>query len=418
MLKKNTKVKKFLTNTSLSFIIVALSIFAILTCAKKQVIAQQVAKKTITLWHAYRADEKKALEEVAAVYNSSQNKITLNLLAVPYDAFPDKITAAVPQGKGPDLFIFAHDRVGDWAESKVIEPIDFWIDDTLKKRFFPQTITPLVYRKSLYGLPVAFKTPVLFYNKAIIQNPPTTTDELIATAKKFTNKAEKKYGLVYEYTKFYYHSAWLFGFGGSIFDAQGKLSLNSAGTASSLKFVQDLRNKHQIVPQEVTGALVTSLFNEGKAAMVINGPWFRAELKQGLNYGVANLPTISSTKKPSTPFMGSEGILMSAKSNNKEDAFTVMTYLTDTQSAKTRLHTGKQTVANINAYQGEVDPMIQVFKTQLDKSVPMPNTPSMFQVWSPADNAINKIVNGGSDATSTLSQTHAQIEQSIKSSRR
>ena len=38
--------------------------------------------------------------------------VQIETLAVPYQAFADRITAAVPRGKGPDLFIFAHDRIG------------------------------------------------------------------------------------------------------------------------------------------------------------------------------------------------------------------------------------------------------------------------------------------------------------------
>src|SRR5687767_12672842 len=75
------------------------------------------AKTTITLWHAYRGKEKQALEQVAATFNKKQGEIEVTLVPIPYDAFPDKVTAAVPRGKGPDLFIFAQDRVGDWAAS-------------------------------------------------------------------------------------------------------------------------------------------------------------------------------------------------------------------------------------------------------------------------------------------------------------
>ena len=33
----------------------------------------------------------------------------------------DKLAVAVPRGNGPDLFIFAHDRLGDWATSGLLE---------------------------------------------------------------------------------------------------------------------------------------------------------------------------------------------------------------------------------------------------------------------------------------------------------
>ncbi len=378
----------------------------------------QAEKTQVVLWHAYRGDERKALEQVVETFNASHARIDVKLLAVPFDAFPDKITNAIPQGKGPDIFIFAHDRIGNWAESKVITPIDFWADDDVLERFMPQTMKPLTYRRKLYGLPMAFKSTVLFYNKDLIQTPPKTTDEMIALAKKFTNKETKSYGLVYEFANFYMHAAWFHGFGARVFDSDGNVTLNTPAAAASFQFAQDLRNKYGIVPQESTSVLVTSLFNEGKAAMVINGPWFRAELKEGLNYGVAPLPVVSATNQPARPFMGSEAVLMSAKSEHQEEAFTVMTYLTDVDAAVVRMNVGKQPVATAAAYASMTDPMIKVFREQLENSVPMPNTPQMLLVWSPVTNALNAVVTGGSPPARELAKAQEEIEKNIAAARR
>ena len=57
--------------------------------------------KNITLWHAYRAKERKALEKVVKKYEKAE-KIKINLLAIPYDAFDKKLTASntnvIPRG--------------------------------------------------------------------------------------------------------------------------------------------------------------------------------------------------------------------------------------------------------------------------------------------------------------------------------
>ncbi len=68
------------------------------------------------VWHGYRGGEKAAFEKVADTFNKANaGKIKVSTLAVPYDAFADKITAAVPRGKGPNVFIFAQDRLGGWV---------------------------------------------------------------------------------------------------------------------------------------------------------------------------------------------------------------------------------------------------------------------------------------------------------------
>ena len=71
----------------------------------------------IVLWHAYNGDERMALEVTGAAWNTAHPDRELTLVAVPYDAFADKLSSAIPRGNGPDLFIYPPDRVGDWADA-------------------------------------------------------------------------------------------------------------------------------------------------------------------------------------------------------------------------------------------------------------------------------------------------------------
>src|SRR3989454_12432889 len=127
----------------------------------------------IVVWHAYRAGEKSALEKVAAAYNSSHPSTKVSTLAVPYDAFADKISAAVPRGKGPDVFIYAQDRLGRWIEAgNTLEPIDFFLDPETKARFIPTTMDAKTYKGTGYGLPPNYNSITPIYNKELLTAPP------------------------------------------------------------------------------------------------------------------------------------------------------------------------------------------------------------------------------------------------------
>ena len=196
--------------------------------------ASQAAE--LVVWHAYRGAEKTAIEKVAKLYETkmASQGLKVTTLAIPYDAYADKITASVPRGKGPDVFIYAQDRLGGWIESgKTVEPIGFFMDEATQKQFLPGMLDAMTYKGTVYGLPLNYKSITLIYNKALVKTPPKTSTELVKLAKSLTNADSGRYGLAYWYTNFYFHAALMNAFGGSVFDKDGKLILNSKQTIAS-----------------------------------------------------------------------------------------------------------------------------------------------------------------------------------------
>lgn len=377
------------------------------------------AETEIVLWHSYRAEEKSALEKVVAEYNKANTgKFKVTTLAVPYDAFADKITATVPRGKGPDLFIFAQDRLGGWIEAgNTIEPIDFFLDDALKQRFIPTTMQAMTYRGTVYGLPLNYKNIALIYNKKLVPTPPKTTGELVALSKKLTDKKAGRFGLAYSYGDFYYHAALMNGFGGGVFDAKFNPTLNSKENVQSIDYLLKWIEKDGILPAEPSTALITSLFNDGKAGIVFSGPWFLGEIAKGIDYGITTLPTIDEAGgKPMRPWMTVEGVYVTAPSKNKEAAFEFAKFLTQTSSAKVLALEGRQSPANTEVYSdAEVskDPQLKAFRDQVNVAVPMPNVPEMTMVWSPATTAMNAILKKTSSPKAALDKAQQQVAKDV-----
>jgi len=374
----------------------------------------------IVVWHAYRAEEKAALEKVAAAFNASPaakgNKVTT--LAVPYDAFADKISAAVPRGKGPDIFIYAQDRLGGWIEAgNTVEPIDFFLDKETRARYIPTTLEAMTYRGTTYGLPLNFKVITMIYNKKLVTTPPKTSTELVATAKKLTNKAAGKFGLAYSFADFYYHAALLNGFGGRVFDPGVKPVLNNPQNVQSLEYMLKWFKKDQIMPAEPSTALITSLFNGGKAAIVFSGPWFLGEIAKGVDYGLAPLPTIvEAGGKPMRPWLTVEGVYVAAPSKNKDAAYEFAKYLTDVGAGKVLALEGRQTPANKTVYSDPKvsgDPVLAAFRKQVEVAIPMPNVPEMTMVWSPATTAMNTITKGAATPKAAMDAAQKEVEQRI-----
>jgi len=372
------------------------------------------ARVELLLWHSYRGEEKKALEALADRYNEAGRGATLKALAIPFDALNDKITAAVPRGHGPDLFIFAHNMIGPWADAGIVEPVGAWAEEKLLDRFVESTVKSLVYKGDLYGLPLAFKSVALYVNKGITTTLPRTLDELVTAAKAARDEKAGVYGIVYDALKLYTNAPWLHAFGASIVDDAGLPAFATPEAVRAVAFARSLMHEHKVLPEETSTHLATTLFNTGKAAYMVSGPWFLAEKAEGVDFTVTPLP--SQDGRPAAPLMGSEAVMLSAKSKNKRPAFDAMEFLTDDASARLRWKTSRQTVANEAVYEDaevKADAVTAAFRAQLDQSVPMSSSPRMQAIWSEADRALHRAIKGDVDPLEALTEASKRIKDDI-----
>jgi arabinogalactan oligomer/maltooligosaccharide transport system substrate-binding protein len=175
--------------------------------------------------------------------------------------------------------------------------------------------------------------------------------------------------------------------------------------------------KDQIMPAEPSTALITSLFNGGKAAIVFSGPWFLGEIAKGVDYALAPLPTIvEAGGKPMRPWITVEGVYVAAPSKNKDAAYEFAKYLTDVAAGKVLALEGRQTPANKTVYSDPKvsgDPVLAAFRKQVEVAVPMPNVPEMTMVWSPATTAMNTITKGAATPKAAMDAAQKEVEQRI-----
>ncbi|MFZ9887507.1 MAG: extracellular solute-binding protein [Myxococcota bacterium] len=379
----------------------------------------------VVLWHPYRATEALAIEQWAQRVNETERDFRLKLLKVPYDAFLDKITNAIPRNKGPDVFIAAHDNIGGWAEAKTIAPLDDVVDRRLLSGLHDGLLPAVIYKDSVYGIPLAFKSVALWRNTKLVPDAPATMSQLIDDARRHTGGGS--YGLVYENRLLYFHAGLMFGFGGGLFDERGRPALSSTANAMSVRFAAHLANDLKLVPQEVSGTLLSALFNEGKAAYIITGPWSLGELDaDGLEYAVSPLPALdvrgdgfeAPAGQHMRPLLSVDAVMVSGRTEKRELAVRVARMLAAAEASELRLTVGLQPVAWKDAWQkldnSNVSPrnaqVLRAFQEQLAFAIPSPNTPAMKAMWSPGDLAIGKAIGQGIDPAETLAEAQAKLE--------
>ncbi|MGC4001374.1 MAG: extracellular solute-binding protein [Anaeromyxobacter sp.] len=357
------------------------------------------AAPEVVVWCAFRAQERAAFEKVVASYNARpEAKAQVRVVAVPFDAFSDKISAAVPRGKGPDIFIYPQDRLGGWVDTgNTVEPIDFYVTDEVRARFPAPALAALTYRGQLWGLPLNYKALALIYNRKLLPQPPRTTAELEALARKLTRKSAGRYAFAFPYGEPYYYAPLINGFEGGVLDAKGQATLDLPGNVKAFELLMRWKRAGWL-PEEASPSLITSLMNEGKLAMAFSGPWMLSEIAPEVDVGVAPLPSLSEHGgKPMRPWVTVEGAYVSAGSANKEAAFDFISYLTDLEAARVMALQGRECPVNSQVWQDEAvgqDPVLSVFHRQGEVGVPMPNLAEMTLMWPRLTKAGGEILRG------------------------
>ena len=202
----------------------------------------------ITLWHAYRGAEEEALDAAAEAW-TAESGVSVKMVAVPFGAFDSKLETAIPRGNGPDLFIAGHSQLGKWLAMDLVEATPS-VDST---GFRPGLVDVLTVDGATYGLPLAVKSIVLLYDPSVVDEPPATTDELLALAREHTGGG--RYGLAYQAAEPYFHAAWMHAFGAAAYDPEGGVHLDSPAHIAALRVrAGGWRSTRAFVPTQLTGS--------------------------------------------------------------------------------------------------------------------------------------------------------------------
>ncbi|MFT4621568.1 MAG: arabinogalactan oligomer/maltooligosaccharide transport system permease protein [Myxococcota bacterium] len=356
--------------------------------------------RELEVWHAYRGAERDAVEAVAASWGQA-NDVTVNCVALPFGAFDSKLETAVPRGNGPDLFIAAHGGLGKWVAMDVVAPLD----SADLEPYRPVTRDAMQWKGLTYGLPLAFKSILLLYDPERVTTVPRTTDELIAAARKLTG--DGGYGLAYQASEPYFHGAFMHAFGAWSIDPEGEVHLDTEAHAAAYAFTRRLSIDEGIAPTQPTGELMGRLYREGKAAFVISGPWFIADMDKPV--AAAILPVVSETGEPARPYLTVDGVFLAAQASNPRDASLFAEHLAGRAGAELRQEVGRQAVAHAGVTSD--DPLLATLAEQAAHAVPLPATPDIASVFEAQARSLRAVSRGATtpEAAADAAQTYYNI---------
>jgi maltose/maltodextrin transport system substrate-binding protein len=315
----------------------------------------------------------------------------------PQDA-PEKFQQAASAHGGPSIFIWAHDRAGEWVSAGLIEPVN--PKATVVNGSDKVGWDAFKFDGKTWGYPLAIEAVGLIYNKALVAKPPATFEELFALDKKLAK--DGKHAILWAYDTPYFSFPLLAANGGYPFGRTAKgdynaadVGVNNAGAVKGAEMLAKLI-EGGVMPKAATYATMEAAMSKGEIAMMISGPWAWDNLRKSkIDFGVAPLPSIAG--KPARAFIGVQGAMINRASNNKELAVEfIENYLLKTDGLKTLdSDVSLGVTAQKDFYKTRAaDPLIAATMQNIKTGLLMPSTPQMGKFWSAMESAFGNITQG------------------------
>ena len=351
---------------------------------------------TITIWHdkedaviAVLQEAVKVLEPDIVVVFEKKTGMTESLKLVGND-----------KNAAPDMYFFAHDKIGVYAEMGILTPITELLGEDALAGYVPLTVKGATYKGKLYQVPLYFETLLFMYNKKYMaeEDVPATTEQLYSYMQRKTKYGH--YGFVEQHSTPYYAAGWIHGFGGSLITDAGVPCLDSSEVKAALAYHKKFVD---YMPGETEYATVNTLFTEGMAHATIAGPWFVPTVRAaGINVGIAPMPIVDETGLPLAPYSGIQGLhVLKVQAAQKKDAIVkvLQTLMQPEVSVKLAKVSGCAPAVESCYTLEEVtsDPLIMAMKQTAETAIPMPNIPEMDVMWTVAGNLLVSVNMSGQD---------------------
>ena len=403
--------------------------FAFGLCALTAAAENAPERRVVETWHTYTVnsvDEAIFLEAVAA-FEKAYPHIDVEPVRIPYLQNLAQFINSSQGGEAPDLIRVSDTELGKLGHITVeglplLEDLRAHLTPVQRQQVAPRALAAMRYGEPLYALPVSQGCLTLLYNKALFDargvaypDDSWTTDDLIAAAKQLDDGAVRGLALPIKWS--YWFLPFQTGFGGASFDANGHPTVDSPGSAEALEFFLDFERVHDIVSSSVGLESMSTQFQTGKAAMVLDGSWnMNNYLGADIDVGLATLPAVAETGIRMGPLLSYFGWSVSKQSDVKEEAAALALWLSSADVQKAFALQSYVVPVDLSlARDPEVlaDPVVSAYLRQAEFGIAVPTNQVTYRVFEQIDVALELVYKGELDAVSALRAADAEMERAL-----
>lgn len=303
---------------------------------------------TFATWGVSEESTTGIYKEIEDSYEALNPNVDIEYIGIPFGDIKQQTFVMSATGEAPDIIQTHTAWFSTYATSDVAVPLDGLLGDDYVNDLIPSLRADYTYNGELKGIPWAPTPYVLYWNKELFEQagldpeqPPKTYAEMVEYAEAIsqlkTANGDKIYGLgeptdmvpingMVALRNFY-------GFGGSIYDADGNVNVNTPEIVAAYDYYKHLA-VNELTPTSAKLKDLRNLFSIGRLGMYMDESGARNVFRNlsgegeafDAKWGVSLVPF--NAEEVSVSVGAAHGLVISKDSANKEAAAEFLKFVT------------------------------------------------------------------------------------------
>ncbi len=346
------------------------------------------------------------------------NGITCDVVQIDFGEIRAKVVQGNQTGDVPDLFIGAHDWLGELVTNGVVTPFDLGSNSA---SFSEVAVKAVAYDGKSYGVPYAVENVALLTNPELSPECPATLDDLISQGEQLLKDKKASLPLALQigdmgdayhwYPLYSANGGYIFGENADGSTNVDDMGVGQAGSITAAESLQEMADK-KLIKASVTGDIAKESYNAGDSAWFITGPWNVPDAVAAIpDTVICPVPDGAST---SSAFIGVQTMFIPTKAANALIAQTFLNdYVMTTEFMDAMYAADPRPPAwTESANKVSADPIVAGFIEYGLQGIPQPSVPEMGSVWESLGLAEFKVASG-EDPTKTMTEAGDAINAAI-----
>jgi multiple sugar transport system substrate-binding protein len=324
-------------------------IFALVLLITALFTAGVFAQKTTIRYFMWDPEFQEMERGLVEEFEKENPDIEVEFTALEPTNYWPKISAMAAAGELPDVFNMSSGYIDQWAQDGLLMNIQDKVDELPQDDYFTRVFSTLRYpdktESDMYGIPYAWVTTVLYYNKDMFDaagveypNEDWSWEDFRRAAEELTldengDGVPEVYGHWW-YGRYAHVEPWVYANGGRILNEEKTRIDVDEKAREALQFLGDLSNKYNVSPpkKDVVGIRQQDMFPLQQTAMWVDGSWniqHVRDMGQGaFDWGIAKVPQGPSAEPGEYEAYGwPDSLVISKESEHKDAAWKLIKYL-------------------------------------------------------------------------------------------